>query len=114
MSPLNDDDKLFSRVAVLEDWRKEHRDDMQEIRASLAALTASVQALRLCNTPNLCQTIRAEIDEMTRENATIMRRMESLERWRTFISGVVATLGTVWIMMQVIFPWILKALSVVQ
>ena len=48
---------------------------------------------------------------MAQENKNAMLRIESLERWRTFISGVIATLGGVWLVMQVILPWIFAALG---
>lgn len=111
MSPSDNDGTLNARVSVLEDWRREHREWMVEMRSAMAGVQTSLQALRLCNSPNTCLTLRDEISEMAQENKNAMLRIESLERWRTFISGVIATLGGVWLVMQVILPWIFKAMG---
>lgn len=111
MSPLNEEASLNARVSVLEDWRREHREWMVEMRSAMAGVQTSLQALRLCNSPNTCITLREEITELAQENKNAMLRIESLERWRTFISGVIATLGGVWLVMQVILPWIFAALG---
>ena len=108
MSPLDENATLNARVAVLEDWRREHRDWMNEMRVAITGLSTSVQALRLCSSPNTCATLRDEISEMALENKNAMRRIESLERWRMFISGVIATIGTVWMILQVVIPMILR------
>ena len=112
MSPLSDEASLNARVSVLEDWRREHRDWMNEMRVAITALTTSVQSLRLCATPNACQALRTEIEELAQENANAMRRIESLEKWRTFVYGVATTIGGVWLVIQVIMPWMLKGMGV--
>lgn len=114
MSPLDDHATLNARVAVLEDWRREHREWMNEMRVAITGLTTSVQALRLCSSPNTCATLRDKINEMALENKNAMRRIESLERWRTFISGVIATIGMVWMILQVVIPMILRFFGVEQ
>lgn len=108
MSPIDNETSIIARVSVLEDWRHENRDWMVEMRSAITAMTASIQTLRLCASPNACVALRSEIDEMAQDNKNAMRRIESLEKWRTFISGVTATVCVVWLVMQVILPWMLK------
>ena len=114
MSPLDEHATLNARVAVLEDWRREHRDWMNEMRVAITGLTTSVHALRLCSSPNTCVALRDEISEMALEHKSAMRRIESLERWRTFISGVIATIGVLWMILQVVIPVILRFSGVEQ
>ena len=115
MSPLDETSSLNARVAVLEDWREEHRAWMAEMRSAMAEsrtsmtqIQASVTSLRLCSSPNTCVGLSKEIEEMAKENKNAMARIESLERWRTFMSGAATTVGIVWLVFQVLIPWILK------
>lgn len=112
MSPLSEEAALSARVAVLEDWRREHREWMVEMRSAMAGVQTSLQALRLCATPNACASISREVEELAQENKNAMSRIESLERWRTFISGVIATIGAIWLVLQVLVPWIFRLLGV--
>ena len=114
---MNDDEHgLYARIAVLEDWREEHRAWMTEMRTgmaenrtSLSQLQTSVNSLRLCASPNTCLGLSKEIEEMANENKNAMRRIESLERWRTFMSGGATMIGIIWLVMQVIIPWLINA-----
>lgn len=108
MSPLDDFAGLNARVSVLEDWREEHREWMRELSAGVKKVNENLMALRLCNSPNLCVSLQKEIEEMAKENKNAMRRIESLERWRTFISGITATIGVMWLVFQVIAPWVIR------
>lgn len=108
MSPLDNEASISARVAVLEDWRREHREWMVEMRSAMAGVKTSLQALRLCNSPNTCLTLRDEISEMAQENKNAMIRIEKLEQWRTFIMGAVAAITVVWLLLQVIVPWAIK------
>lgn len=101
--PLNDD--MNARVSVLEDWRKEHRDWMNEMREKLDSLTTYVRSQVMCKTPNKCIDIEKEVTELAQESKNAMKRIESLERWRVFISGIAATIGIIWLVLQVIIPW---------
>ena len=119
MSPLDDVSGLNARVSVLEARWEEHRDWMRRVVESLDRANASLAALRLCSSPNLCATLREEMDgmkddfkkaiaEMALENKNAMARIASLEKWRTFISGITATLGAIWLVLQVIIPWVVR------
>ena len=108
MSPIDDFAGLNARVSVLEDWREEHREWMRELSAGVKRVNENLMALRLCNSPNLCSTLQKEIEELAKESKNAMRRIESLERWRTFMSGAATTIGVLWLILQVIIPWILK------
>lgn len=112
MSPLDETSTLNARVAVLEDWREEHRAWMAEIRTLVQTLSNNVMSLRLCASPNLCMSLSKEIEELAKENKNAMARIESLERWRTFISGVVATVAVLWLVFQVLIPWVMKLAGV--
>lgn len=108
MSPIVDVSSLNARVSVLEDWRDEHREWMRKISDGLERVNTTLTSLRLCNSPNLCISLQKEIEEMAKENKNAMRRIESLERWRTFISGITATIGVLWLVFQVIAPWVIR------
>ena len=114
MSEL-DPSQVMSRLAVLEDWRMEQREWMNEMRTAMAGINATIQSQRLCATPNTCVTLKREIDdrkkeidELAQENINAMKRIESLEKWRVFIMGIIATVGVMWAILQVIIPWGLK------
>ena len=108
MSPIDDFSNLNARVSVLEDWREEHREWMRKLTEGVERVNTSLTALRLCNSPNLCVSLQKEIEELAKENKNAMRRIENLERWRTFMSGAATTIGILWLILQVIVPWILK------
>ena len=111
MSPIDDFAGLNARVSVLEDWREEHREWMRDLSAGVKKVNENLMALRLCNSPNLCSTLQKEIEEIAKENKNAMMRIEKLERWRTFLSGIVATVGLLWMVLQVIGPWMLKLME---
>lgn len=110
MSPIGDFANLNARVSVLEDWREEHREWMRELTAAIKKVDQTLMSMRLCNSPNLCTSLQKEIEELAKENKNAMMRIEKLERWRTFLSGVVATVGLLWAILQVIGPWVVGLL----
>lgn len=112
MSPLDDNADIHARISVLEDWREEYRAWMAEMRALVQTLSNSVMSLRLCSTPNACAGLSKEIEKLAKEHNDALGRLESLERWRTFQSGVIATVGILWLVFQVILPWIVKLAGV--
>ena len=111
MSPLTDEASLNARVSVLEDWRREHREWMIENRAGMTQINTTMLGLKLCATPNACGSLKKELEDRTVEIKDAMARIESLEKWRVFLNGAMVALGGVWLVMQVIVPWILKALE---
>ena len=105
--PPEDLNQLNARVSVLEDRWEEHREWMKRISEGVDRLNTGMTSLRLCGSPNLCTTLEKEVEELAKEIKNAMERIESLERWRIFINGVTATIGIIWLVLQVILPWFL-------
>lgn len=114
MSPVDETSLIHARVAVLEDWREEHREWMAEVRSKLDNIANTVMSLRLCATPNACvglgKSLDAAQDEIDANAATLaaaLKRVESLERSRVFLTGAAATAGIVWAVAQVVLPLVI-------
>ena len=97
---------LNARVAVLEDWRAQHIVWMGKLEAKLDAIVTALSALHLCDSPNTCGALQKDMIELAQENKNAMRRIESLERWRTFMSGMVSMLAIIWAFVKIILPLI--------
>ena len=110
MSPLDEVASLSSRVAVLEDWREEHRAWMKEIASGLSQANTSLLAMRLCSAPDTCLSLQKDIVKLAVDSNDALTRIAVLEKRFVFISGVVATVGVVWTVVQVLVLWALKLL----
>lgn len=93
---------------MLEDWRTEHKPWMEGMSEKLDKINTNLLALRLCASPNMCQAIDKEVKVLVAALEAQEARIESLEKWRTFISGAVAALTAIWFILQVVLPWGLK------
>ena len=113
---MTDSDKDFhARIRVLEEWKAETRELLHSMNAKLDGMTATLNRMgeiRHCPMPGACIELKKEVDEMRKEHAAMMQRIDErvarLERVQTFAAGAIAAVSVLWAVLKVVVPWVIR------
>jgi len=109
------DKDYHARIRVLEEWKAETRELLHQINAkvdTIASGMVKVTAINHCPLPGACIELNKEVDEMRKEHAAMMQRIDErlgkLERVQAWATGALAAVSVFWAVIQVLIPFFTK------
>ena len=108
MAVSDDLERLNGRILVLEEWRKDAKEILQKLDSKVEAILEIVRAQQHCPEPGACRVLREQLAVVKVECADLIKRVEKLEKWQTYLTGFAAAVVALWSVIKVIYPWVVK------